>query len=222
MSRAADTELAMAKSGSAQANASVIVNLDLDEDSLRARFIPEDGDNLSEDEFIQRGVDLVQFARTSFRLLGELIDWKFRREGADTDATKREIVLRYAPEWGVSTSTIWKAWVLACRWPSLPRPEDAPPTLTYEILSGCATEAEAERVLDLALAEGWRVSEAREIKALVAKGALDNWQRVRLTSNGRTVYATDGERQVPVATLLDNGDGLAQAGAALLRMRARV
>jgi hypothetical protein len=102
------------------------------------------------------------------------------------------------------------AWTW-CRWPALARPEDAPPTLTYEILSGCASEAEAERVLDLALASGWTVSDVREIKALVAAGALADWQRVRLTSNGRTVYVTDGERRVPVATFLDNGDGLARA-----------
>ncbi|HIP96550.1 MAG TPA: hypothetical protein EYH32_04965 [Anaerolineae bacterium] len=195
-------------------------NVDLD--VLRDRYIPADGERVDEEEFVQRGIELVSTARYAFVLLGELIDWKFRHEGADTDESRRQIVRRYAPLWGVSEASIWKAWVVACRWPELPRPQDAPPTLAYEIISGCSTPEEADEVMDRALAEGWSVADVRDIKRLRAMGVLDEWTRLRLVSDGSTIYVVDGgQRRVPVARLV-GGDGLARAGAALLRIRARV
>jgi hypothetical protein len=103
----------------------------------------------------------------------------------------------------------------------LPRPQDAPPTLAYEIISGCETPEEADEVLDRALAEGWSVSDVRDIKRLRATGLLNDWRRLRLVSDGSVIYVTDGRERVPVARLV-GGDGLARAGAALLWIRARV
>jgi len=192
-----------------------------DLEAMRLRYIPQVGEVVTEEEFIQRGVDLVATARNSFTLIGELIGYKFAVEGADTEQGRNAIVGRYAPQWGVSPSTIWKAWVVSSAGIDL-LPEDAPPTLTYEIVSGCANAPEAEQVLDLALERGYTVNDVREVKALRAQGLIEDWNKLRLVHNGNgTIYVDDGQTREPIATLLADTD-LARAGVALLRMRARV
>jgi len=192
-----------------------------DLEAMRLRYIPQVGEVVTEEEFIQRGVDLVAQARNSFTLIGELIGWKFTREGAQTQESRSAIVRRYAPQWGVSPSTIWKAWVVSSAGIDL-LPEDAPPTLTYEIVSGCANAPEAEQVLDLALERGYTVNDVREVKALRAQGLITDWNKLRLVHNGNgTIYVDDGQTREPIATLL-TGTDLARAGVALLRMRARL
>jgi len=66
---------------------------DADLDALRLRYIPQPGEEVTEDEIRQRGADLVTVARYSFILLGELVDWVFQHEQADGDASRRAIVL---------------------------------------------------------------------------------------------------------------------------------
>ena len=195
----------------------------LDESILRRRYIPVEGEVVTEDEFVQRGVELVELARVSFRLLGELIEWKFGVERAESEETKRAMIKRYAVCWGMSQSSLWKAWVLIGRFPDLLLPEDASQTLVYEIISGCQTKEEAERVIDLALHEGWTVSEVREMKILRGAGLLDHWCRLRIGCDGSgTVTVRNGKRSEKCAQLSAESDGLAAAGAMLLRIRGRM
>ena len=195
----------------------------LDESILRMRFVPQEGEIVTEDEFVQRGVELVELARVSFRLLGELIDWKFKVERAESEETKRAMIQRYCVCWGMSQSSLWKAWVLVARFPQLQLPEDTSQTLAYEIISGCQTEEEAERVLDLALNEGWTVSDVREIKTLRGMGLLDRWCRLRITCGSKgSVTVHDGKRNEVCGKLDLESNGLASAGVALLKVRARI
>lgn len=194
----------------------------LDIEVLRLRYVPQGGEVVSEDEFVARGAELVRLAWDCITLLGEMLAWKIQAERAVTYESRRSIVTCYARAWQISESKLWKALVMVTRWPKLALPQDAPPTLAYEVISGCQTEQEAEGVLDLALGRGWTVGDVREIKALRALGLLDGWQRLRLVSDGDgLICVDDGERRVPVARLLED-DPLARAGAMLLRMRGRV
>lgn len=195
----------------------------LDESILRMRYVPGEGEIVTEEEFVQRGVELVELARVSFRLLGELIDWKFRVERADSEETKRAMIQRYCVCWGMSQSSLWKAWVLVARFPQLQLPEDTSQTLAYEIISGCQTEEEAERVINLALNEGWSVSDVREIKMLRGMGYLEDWRRLRMVCDKTgLVTVHDGTQQERCGKLDLEEIGLAGAGATLLKMRGRV
>ena len=195
----------------------------LGEALLRRRFVPGEGEIVDEEDFIQRGVDLVELARVSFRLLGELIDWKFKVERAESEESKRAMIQRYCACWGMSQSSLWKAWVLVGRFPNLQLPEDTSQTLIYEIISGCATEEEADRVLDLALQEGWTVSEVREIKTLRGMGYLEDWRRLRMVCDSKgTVTVYDGKQNEICGKLDLESNGLASAGAVLLKVRARI
>ena len=195
----------------------------LDESILRMRFVPQEGEIVTEDEFVQRGVELVELARVSFRLLGELIDWKFKVERADSEETKRAMIQRYCACWGMSQSSLWKAWVLVARFPQLQLPEDTSQTLAYEIISGCQTEEEAERVLDLALNEGWSVSDVREIKTLRGMGYLEDWRRLRMVCDKTGVVTIhDGVQSSECGKLNLEDVGLSGAGAVLLKVRGRI
>lgn len=194
----------------------------VDSQALRARYLPGRGERLTEDEFIQRGAELVELSRVCYLLLGELVAWKIAAEQAVSEDSKRELIARYARAWGLGETRLWKAYVLAVRFPGLALPEDVNPTLAYEVVSGCETETEADEVLDLVLGEGWTVSDVREVKALRALGVLQDWRRVRLVSDGNGgVLADDGVRREYCAHFIENSD-VTRAGAALLRIRGRV
>jgi hypothetical protein len=196
-----------------------------DLDTLRARFLPGEGEVVTEDEFIQRGADLVAVSRNSFVVLGELLDWKMSQEQCEDEISRNALVERYAPAWGVSTSGLWKAWVYANRFPGLMLPEDTSQTLAYEVMSGCATRAEAEEVLNLALAQGWSVRDVREIKNLRSRGLLEDWVRLKLAKRDGILQVIGPTGPVGLAAYFechegDEGEEMLRAGIALLEMRA--
>lgn len=187
-----------------------------------SQVLPAGYDLTREDEFIQAGVHLVQLGRTCLLALGELLAWKLEREGADTDAARSELFRRYAGAWGVSLSSLVKAYVSVARFPELPRPEDANNTTVYEVLSGASDEADAEAGFDAVTQQGLTAAGVREVKALRALGLIHGWTLPYLFARDGWVWARDGQRQVRVAKLEAEADPLARAGLQLLRMRGRV
>ena len=191
-------------------------------DSLRLRYLPGEGEVLTEEEFVQRGVTIVDLARACYLLLGELLAWKIGTVVGLDETSTRQVVEHYAAQWQVSASSLWKSLVLAKRFPGLELPKDVAPTLTYEIISGCGTKDEAEAVLDLALGEGWTVQEVREIKALRAAGLMDDWRHIELgmDDHNRIVLCTDAAMVPCAARAQTNSGDDGKLGWALLLLRA--
>lgn len=184
--------------------------------------LPAGYDLTREEEFVQAGVHLVQLGRTCLLALGELLAWKLAREHADTDAARSELLRRYAGAWGVSLSSLVKAYVSVSRFPGLTRPEDANSTTVYEVLSGAADEADAEAGFDAVAQQGLTAAGVREVKALRALGLIAGWTLPHLFTRDGWVWARSDGRQVRVAKLAADTDPLARAGLQLLRMRGRV
>lgn len=179
-----------------------------------------------EDEFVQAGVELVDHAKRAYIGLGELISFKFDMEDVGEDVARaNEIYQRYAAAWGVSRSTLVKARVLADKFNEVERPLDASQTLLYEILAGSETPEEAEAGFDMALAEGWGVTEVRLAKALRAEGLVDDWECPALYyhDDGVWIERRDGTR-AKVMRRSDNGaePGMVDLGVFVLRWIARI
>ena len=197
--------------------------MDLSEDGLRARYLPEKpGLFWSWDDFVQRGADLLQLGRACYLVLGELVDLRLQTERCETDESKRALIERAAREWQISPSRLWRAWVTACAHPEVERPQDATPTLTYEVLSSTDDPEEVEERLDFVLREGLKVEDVRNLKRLEAQGVIEEWKNYRLFSNGDgEIWVSDGMQAARVA-LLEGGSELTEVGIKLLRYRARV
>ena len=188
--------------------------------ALRRRYVPVPDEIVTWDEFVQRGAEVVQLARDCFMLLGELVEEGWQRFGSPQG--RRHFAGMCADAWGCSRASVTKAWVL--HGANLELPQDAPPTLAYEIVSGEDDPESAEEALDRAVAEGWRVQDAREVKALRSQGLVDAWQRVHLSmrADGTLMARNDGE-WVAIGELdVGSSEILVLAGIKLLRMRARV
>lgn len=133
-------------------------------------LLPEGVDLTNEDEFIQAGVLLVDQINVARIALGELLEWKMWREHATDDESRDVIFARYAHAWGTSRTSLVKAWVLATKFPEVPRPEDVASTTAYEVLSGSATEQEAQAGMQAVAEYGLGVEKVREAKQLQARG----------------------------------------------------
>lgn len=187
-----------------------------------SQVLPAGYDLTQEDEFIQAGVHLVHLGRTCLLALGELLAWKLECEGAESDTARSSLFKRYAGVWGVSLSSLVKAYVNVARFPALPRPEETNSTTVYEVLSGAEDEADAEAGFDAVTQQGLTAAGVREVKVLRSRGLIQGWTLPTLFTRDGWVWARDGQRQVRVAKLEPDADPLAQAGMQLLRMRGRV
>jgi hypothetical protein len=140
--------------------------------------LPQGFDLTNEDEFVQAGALLVDHIRVCTIALGELLAWKLRREMAVTDSSRDQIFGRYAKAWGTSHTSLVRAWVLATKHSSVPRPEDIGPTAQYEILSGSETPEEAEAGFEMATRANMGVEKIREAKMLQSLGLSkrEDWE----------------------------------------------
>ena len=190
-----------------------------DRQHLTLRYVPQPDEIVTWPEYIQRGVEVIELARDCFMVLGQLVEVGWQRY-ADKQAGKRKFAAKLAAEWGCSRSTITKAWVL--HGTQLPLPEDAPPTLAYEVISSTDDPAEQEERLEKAMEEGWTTHDVREVKRLA--NVWDRWERVRLAlRDDGTLLARNGSSDWVRIGRLENGDDdVARAGVELARHRLRV
>ncbi|NLF00903.1 MAG: hypothetical protein GX601_07985 [Anaerolineales bacterium] len=191
-----------------------------------SELIPIEQYNLAlEEEFIQAGQVLLEIGRKAFLGLGELVAWKMARECAEDEASRSALIARYANAWGVSRANLVKAVVIVTKFPEVERAEDLPPTVTYEVLSGSASAAEAEAGMRTAIGNGWGAADVREAKLLKARGLTPEgeWQRPQLFCRDNVIWLRDAAgAEVWLAQLNPELSEIVQRGIALLRYRARV
>jgi len=199
---------------------------DADLATVRARFIPS-GDVCDWADYEMRGIALLQAGRVYGRVFGELVEWGWQYMRPTTRWNDEEIRTRTrwvafcALTFGCDKATVWRAWGVATV--GIDVPEDVPPSLVTEITSGTGDNAEAERVLTLAIERGWSAHDVREIKWLHEQGLLpgDAWILPRLYMKGRNLMIDLGDGPACCATLQPFGD-LAVIGTVLLQRRARI
>lgn len=177
----------------------------------------------SEEEFLQAGSDLIALGRTCLLSLGNLLQWKLSVEGITDRAGRDKILGRYASAWGVGHSTLYKALINVAKHPEIERPQDVSSTLTYEVLAGSETAADAEAGFEAATSNGWNVKQVREVKfirALSDDKADKTWMLPALFLDDGCIWARNGKKLVKIATLEDvRGDDLTRAGINLIRYR---
>ena len=175
---------------------------------------PDHGIDMSWDEFASWGIALIDRARQLFLGLGYLALWGWDRFAPHS--SQRAWETECAAAWGCNRSTVNKAITLARSPVALPA--DAPPTLAYTVLSAAGDDHDlAERLMDLAIAQGWSAWDVRNIKILVHEELLDDWVRPRLYRSGDRLLVSDGTSTAVVARFEDNGR-LSEAGARLLAL----
>jgi hypothetical protein len=198
-------------------------------DALLAMFVPKTGEVISLDDYQQRGITLGEYVRQAGIALGGLVEWGWAELRPTLTWNGEEIEQATdwcafsAMLWGFSRSTVTKAWVVwKVRQSGVDVPQDVQPTLIYEFSSGGLSGDALEAVLERATAENWSVWDAREIKALVKAGVLEEWERVSLVRQGNRIFALVGDKLSECATIDGRDDAAARAGVTLLLSRARV
>jgi len=186
-----------------------------DYEALHARYVPSQGEDITWDEFVARGVELIEGARHRFLVLGDLALEGWYRFAPR--ASQREWEGTCAAAWGCNRSTINKAITLARSPVALP--EDAPPTLAYTVLSAAGDDhALAERLMDIVIKQGWSAWDVRNIKILVGEDLLDDWVKPHLFRSGDRLMVRIGDETATVARFEDDGP-LSKAGARLLGLK---
>lgn len=195
-----------------------------DIDSLRQRFLPREGEELTIDRYEHAGIEIIGTVRDLAQILGELteIGWHHLRphirwQGERIKDTQRTRWAEYcAMLWGCSRPTVSKAWLSATS--TIERPQNMSMTTFYEILAGCDTPEEADRVVDLALNNEWRSYHIRLIKRLHDARLLpkEEWILPRVTRRGEQLYVyLHGIGGTHFATIRDD-DSLARIGVFML------
>lgn len=191
-----------------------------DIDALRRRFLPHSRKDLTIDRYQHAGIEIIGMARDLGQILGELTElgWQHLRPHITVsgDVIKDTQRTRWAEwcarMWGCSRSTVSKAWLVAtCE---VDRPQDMSLTTFYEIISGCETEEEVNRVVELAIDNDWRSYHVRFIKRLHDADLLpaERWVLPRLTRRGSKLYVyLDGTGGAPFAMIRED-DPLAKIG----------
>lgn len=185
-----------------------------DIDGLRQRFLPAEAKELTLDRYQHAGIEIIGTVRDLAQVLGELTElgWQHLRphiewNGERIKKTQRTKWARYCSMlWGCSRATVTKAWLVATS--DVERPQDMSTTTFYEILAGCETPEEVDRVVDLALAHEWRSYHIRIIKRLQDAGliAKDKWALPKITRKAHTLYVTLDGAQRPFAWLKDDSE----------------
>jgi hypothetical protein len=188
------------------------------------RLVAQPGEELSEEEFVERGRTLAELHRMAGEALGRHIDYKLT--GTTADETRTEILQHYAAEWGISRSTLTRYWVIATRFTDIERPADVADTTIYEALAGTQTPAEAEEALDAVTGHGMGLQELREVKELRGKHGYQTWEPPRLYLRQDRIYVKVGDREALVAIVVEVGGedeesaDLVRIGQHLLKRRA--
>jgi len=186
--------------------------------ALRARYVPAPNESISWEDFVMRGVELIEGARHRFLVLGDLALEGWNRFAPRS--SQREWEGTCAAAWGCNRSTVNKAITLARSPVALP--EDMTPTLTYTVLSAAGDDhVLAERLMDLVVQQNWSAWDVRNVKILVHEELLDEWIRPRLYRSGDRLLVSDGTSTAVVARFEDNGR-LSEAGARLLALKAGI
>lgn len=179
----------------------------------------------NEDEFVQAGALLVEHIRTCTIALGELLDWKMRKEMAVTDDSRDRIFGRYAQAWGTSHTSLVRAWVLVNKHRDVDRPQDLGPTAQYEVLSGSDTPDVAEAGFNTVTQEGYGVEKIREAKMLQAAGLSDpnDWEVPYLFIRGDDIWARTSDGDTVRVWQRDNkDDALANKAATVSKRRLHI
>lgn len=134
-------------------------------------------DPQNEEHIVAAGREIVAIGKAANVALGELFDVRADILGVREDFERiNDLYLHYAREWGVSKAAVIRAHVVACKYHDIPRPEDASQTLVYEVLSGAVDAEDANIGFEIALANGWTVTDVRIAKALRRAGLTDGWE----------------------------------------------
>ena len=187
-------------------------------------LLPEGMDLTREDDFVQAGALLVEQINACTLALGELLAWKLVQEHAGNDASRDRVFARYAHAWGTSRTTLIKAWVLATRFPEVPRPEDVDRTTAYEVLAGSETPEQAEAGMQAVAALGLSAEKVREAKLLHKEGlsAPTDWQVPYFFRRGDDVWARQDGEEVLVWKASNQDRELARRAQLVARRRLHI
>jgi hypothetical protein len=180
------------------------------------------------EEYETDGIGLLDYVQQAAIGLGMLLDWGNEHIRPHVLVNGKPIhgdsawCSWCAKLWNTSRPTLVKAWNL---WKQGPKagveiPANVCHSAAYAIISaGIEDPNERQRVLDRAADEQWTAWDVREIKGLLKRGLVDDWELPQLVRRGDYVLARKGKRYRRVARIMAKAP---KAGVWLLLSRGRV